>query len=658
MPNRLLRYLSLLPLPPLLPRLASRPATLLLLALCSLSSACTLVRLREEAAAIDTATILVGTAQPARACVGPVQVLALDMDRWSGTSPSIPPVPHIAHHTRLFAPGGYELIVPKGRYTVLAFCDANNNLRHDAGEDAGWTDPAKPLAVSGDGVIIGNDITLAYKLLPTAWAGLQVPPSPFGTHSARAGAIATLDAPAFSAEQGVRGYWAPLSFYRELGGNIYFLEPYDPKRIPVLFIHGAAGSPQDWRDFFSRLDRSRYQAWFFYYPSGTSLEATSNLLYWKLYNLQAEYSFQQVVFTAHSMGGLVARDFLTRHATQLPFSIPLFVSLSTPWAGEPRAEAGVRNSPAAVPSWYDMRPEGPFLQGLFQRPLPDNTRYYLFFGHQGSPGLFRPNNDGAVTLESQLRTSAQDEARMTFGFNEDHTSILRSPAVFERYAAVLKNATGAQQDSAQGHLQVALVDAAGTPVMPGEALLQLEPEDAGSERGSERITLSVGRLSNARSLGPIPAGRYVARAFSYGYATDTPAQRIEVRAEQTLSLQFQLRPQGVLWGFIGTPTQAAQRTPAGYLRPADTTVNIRRITLNGAGVQRVITPTRKAPADSLELYLAGQDEAQGPYFSFIGLPAGDYELLIEAEGHAPSLTRHRVTPGQVSQNAMILLKRP
>ncbi|MEC5396967.1 PGAP1-like alpha/beta domain-containing protein [Uliginosibacterium sp. H1] len=644
MPNRLLRYTCLLP------PLASRPAALLLLALCSLTSACTLVRLREEAAAIDTATVLVGTVQPVHSCAGPIQVLALDMD---DRTQSVPPGPHIAHHTRLFAPGGYELIVPRGRYTVLAFCDANDNLRHDPGEDAGWTDPASPLAASGDGVIIGNDLTLAYKLLPTAWAGLQVPPSPFGTHSARAGAIAALDTPAFSAEQGVRGYWAPLSFYRELGGNIYFLEPYDPKRIPVLFIHGAAGSPQDWRDFFSRLDRSRYQAWFFYYPSGTSLESTSNLLYWKLYNLQAEYSFQQVVFTAHSMGGLVARDFLTRHATQLPFSIPLFVSLSTPWAGEARAESGVRNSPAAVPSWYDMRPEGPFLQGLFQRPLPDNTRYYLFFGHQGSPGLFRPNNDGAVTLESQLRTSAQDEARMTFGFNEDHTSILRSAAVFERYAAVLKNATGAQQDGNQGNVQVTLLDAAGTPFVPAEALLQLEPEGA----GGERLTLSIGRLSNAKVLGPIPTGRYRARAFSYGYATDTPSQSIEVRADQTLALQFRMRPQGVLWGFIGRPVQAAQRTPAGYLRPADTTVSIRRITLSGAGVQRVLTPSSTTTADSVERYLAGQDEAQGPHFSFVGLPAGDYELLIEAEGYAPSRTRHRVTPGQVSQNAMILLNR-
>ena len=35
--------------------------------------------------------------------------------------------------------------------------------------------------------------------------------------------------------------WKPAEFFREVGGNVYFLEAYDATKIPVLFVHGAAG---------------------------------------------------------------------------------------------------------------------------------------------------------------------------------------------------------------------------------------------------------------------------------------------------------------------------------------------------------------------------------------------------------------------------------
>ena len=34
-----------------------------------------------------------------------------------------------------------------------------------------------------------------------------------------------------------------MSFLQEIGVSIFFLELYDPDKIPVLFIHGALGTP-------------------------------------------------------------------------------------------------------------------------------------------------------------------------------------------------------------------------------------------------------------------------------------------------------------------------------------------------------------------------------------------------------------------------------
>ena len=106
-----------------------------------------------------------------------------------------------------------------------------------------------------------------------------------------------------------------MDFFKEVGGNIYFLDEYDAAKTPILFIHGAAGSPQDWKYFVEHLDGRRYQPWIFYYPSGASLDSMSYLLYWKLGNLQRRYHFNRLYQAAHSMGGLVARSFLANYVS-------------------------------------------------------------------------------------------------------------------------------------------------------------------------------------------------------------------------------------------------------------------------------------------------------------------------------------------------------
>ena len=59
------------------------------------------------------------------------------------------------------------------------------------------------------------------------------------------GDIANLSEARFSSAHGEEGLWKPSDFPISSGIGIYFLEEYDPNRIPVLFVYGAGGSPQD-----------------------------------------------------------------------------------------------------------------------------------------------------------------------------------------------------------------------------------------------------------------------------------------------------------------------------------------------------------------------------------------------------------------------------
>jgi pimeloyl-ACP methyl ester carboxylesterase len=246
-----------------------------------------------------------------------------------------------------------------------------------------------------------------------------------------------LDEDVFSVTRGKKGYWAPRRFFHELGANIYGLENYDPAKIPILFVHGAAGSPQDWRYFVAHIDRTRYQPWFFYYPSGAPVPDMSELLYRKLLEIQEKYHPRRLYITAHSLGGLVVRSMLGEHGDSLSW-VKLFISISTPWGGERLATVGVRLSPVVVPSWNDLCPHGRFLKSLFMKPLPPGIDYYLLFSHRGGHGIVRPNNDGTVTLASQLRPEAQAEAKRIIGFDESHTGILSSQEVLAWYNALLR----------------------------------------------------------------------------------------------------------------------------------------------------------------------------------------------------------------------------
>ena len=54
---------------------------------------------------------------------------------------------------------------------------------------------------------------------------------------------------------------------------LYMSRPYQPGKIPVIFVHGLVSSPRAWAKTINELENtpvieSRYQFWVFLYPTG------------------------------------------------------------------------------------------------------------------------------------------------------------------------------------------------------------------------------------------------------------------------------------------------------------------------------------------------------------------------------------------------------
>ncbi|MCA9241115.1 MAG: hypothetical protein KDA37_12985 [Planctomycetales bacterium] len=101
--------------------------------------------------------------------------------------------------------------------------------------------------------------------------------------------------------------------------GLYMLEPYNPHKMPVLMVHGLWSSPATWMEMFNDLRsdpnvRSRYQFWFYLYPSGQPFWNSAAQLREELavmrQNLDPKHrtpALDQMVLVGHSMGGLVSR---------------------------------------------------------------------------------------------------------------------------------------------------------------------------------------------------------------------------------------------------------------------------------------------------------------------------------------------------------------
>ena len=100
--------------------------------------------------------------------------------------------------------------------------------------------------------------------------------------------------------------------------GIFFLEPYDPEKIPVLMVHGILSSPLMWRDLTNRIMadpvlQKKYQIWHYTYATGYPILTSANMLRQQLnsVNVALQQSglppHKPIVLIGHSLGGLLAK---------------------------------------------------------------------------------------------------------------------------------------------------------------------------------------------------------------------------------------------------------------------------------------------------------------------------------------------------------------
>ena len=341
--------------------------------------------------------------------------------------------------TVLPRPGTWFFAVPAGRYRLAAFEDRNGDLAHQPeSEPAMVYDAGGELALAvgdrreGLDLVVDSQrlgpIPLAIGNLAARTGGVAELPS------FHVGTVVSLDDPRFAPHNAQVGLWQPAHFVFEIGSGVFFLEEYDPDRIPVLFVHGALGTPRDFAYLIERLDRRRFQPWVIYYPTAGDLEGTARHIVRIMFQLHARHPYEKIAVVAHSMGGLVARAAINHlaadYAPLVPLvTLPVFVTISTPWNGQVMARLGAQHAPVPAPSWLSMTPGSPFLTKLRETPLPEHTRHHLFFSYQGRSALIGEANDDVVALSSELPLEIQRDAIRVLGFDESHESILKSGKV-------------------------------------------------------------------------------------------------------------------------------------------------------------------------------------------------------------------------------------
>jgi pimeloyl-ACP methyl ester carboxylesterase len=255
----------------------------------------------------------------------------------------------------------------------------------------------------------------------------------FNIEQDHTGEITSLDDPKFSREIGSLGLWKPISFLDQVGIGLYMLSTPQADRIPVIFIHGAGGTPLEFAELAKSLDSQKFQPWVLHYPSGLRLDIVSDYLVKSINQLESLYAFDNFYLIAHSMGGLVMRSSVKKYTeSEHQPVIGLTMTINSPMDGMASAEFGAKSSPIVIPSWRDIAQNSEFLRIIRDWPWPQEIPYHLVFSYQRGD-----SDDGVVDLQSQIPRSLQAEAVRLYGFNAGHATILTNPIFIQAFQNIL-----------------------------------------------------------------------------------------------------------------------------------------------------------------------------------------------------------------------------
>lgn len=242
---------------------------------------------------------------------------------------------------------------------------------------------------------------------------------------------------------------------------------------------------------------------------------------------------------------------------------------------------------------------------------------------------------------------------MNYAFNEDHASIIYSKQVADQFNTILNTHYNQHRPSdrpAGGYVRVNFTyDYPGEGVRPRPLLIL-----RGADAQQKDTAMALRFEDSGNPLGPFPNGRYTARIFAEGAKSQQGWVPLSIESGTTRDLHFVFIPDGTISGYIITarkPEDRAMGMPSWRRRPEERNdIVVQSITVTGPGTHRTIHPS--GPDEGLnkdlweEKVLSRTDYCMNGYLHLYGLPAGEYELVIKAEGHEPHVARQRVVPGQ------------
>lgn len=329
----------------------------------------------------------------------------------------------------------YQAYLPEGNYDLYFFADLNGNGYFDASEMIGQTREA-PIHIRKeevkDGMTFnGPAFTLDVKNPATTDLPIKTPVKQQNY------IFTSLDDPFFDPQYGETGMYDPKKFIAHTQRFMFSLEKFDANKTIVIFVHGVAGTPRDFKYFVDGLDRARYQPWFYFYPSGMPLQKLGSLLtdVLRILGENKDFHVERAIVVAHSMGGLVGLSALNELCRNgAPPYLKGYVSFNTPYGGVAAAKKALESAPAVLASWRDVAPGSPFLERLYQGPAAEKIPFHLFFGYETGD-----SSDGTITLQSQLEHKIQFAADKTYGFNASHVGILNNDEARQAFYRILED---------------------------------------------------------------------------------------------------------------------------------------------------------------------------------------------------------------------------
>lgn len=301
----------------------------------------------------------------------------------------------------------------------------------------------------------------------------------------------------------------PESFAHMTG--MYFAEPYDPQKIPVIMTHGLWSSPLTWiwlanEVWGDKELRDRYQVWYYAYPTGLPILANAATFRKQIETVRKSIdpegddpATRGYVLIGHSMGGLLSKHMVKSVGNRI-------------WNA--RSTLPFDRVKASAKDREFMR------SAFFHEPLPFVERViFMATPHRGSglaEGLVGAIGNALISLPEDLESATER-------IIADNPGILRKGGALEE--GPMTSIRGLRSDSP---LLAAVDDAPWKRGLPFHSIIGDEKE-AGRTGGSDGVVpYESSHLDGAQSELVVHSGHSV---------TNDPAAMAEVRRILRLHLK-------------------------------------------------------------------------------------------------------------------------